>query len=540
MADILITNGFIVDGSGSSGYLGEVAVTGDKIEAVGTQLGIQAGRIIDAGGKAVIPGLIDPHVHEEYVCLLDGRMELFIRQGVTTCMNGNCGHSLFNAPRDKAVDYYWLNGLISDSQREAFNVRFPAWEDFKGYTAFWRHQGCNMNMAFLQGHGTLRWLVMNGAHDRKPSGAEAAEIESILRRNMEQGAYGISFGLSYVPSRYADTDELCQVVDIIREYDGVAAAHLRHHIGMLPCTEEFIEVGRRTGARIQISHLKPVCPECFDAVRAAADAGLRVRVDTIPASTGHLTRKDRVLQFITAVSDSLFDQGVHGVKAALQTQKGRATVLRDAYFFPEDRSLIFIILSDDPRLEGRCVTDIARERQQSPNDTLLDLLADEKQYTFYLGGPSRPDFPSLPHPKSIMDNPFVCVGSDELMGDPEDPGGWYELLRRGAMPIFWQMYLKAGVPLHEIVRRNTSMLAKHLGFPGRGLLTPGYYADIAVIDVERFSYPSVEEIDCRKPDTMASGVDTVLVNGAVTLENGVMQNPFSGRILLRGLEGGRA
>lgn len=534
MVDVLIRGGFVVDGTGAKGFVGDVAVKDGKIVAVAPKLTVEAEKVVDAAGKAVIPGLIDPHVHEEYVCLLDGAMELFMRQGVTTCLSGNCGHSLFNAPTEKAIDYYWLNGLFSGMQQEKYKKLFPGWEDFQGYAKYWEEKGCNMNMAVLQGHGTIRWLVMGGAVDRKPTPEEKAQIDGILRKNMEQGAWGVSFGLSYVPSRYADTDELCDVVDVVKEYDGVAAAHLRHHIGMLPCTQEFIEVGRRTGARVQISHLKSVNPECFDAVQKAAESGMRITVDTIPTSTGHLVRKDRMLQFIMAVSDTLFNQGMEGVKAALHTPEGRKTVLKDAYMFPTDRNLLFVVCSQNPALENRSVAEIAKEWGKDPDEVLLDLLGDDKEYTFYLGGASRPDFPNVPHVKSIMDNPYVCVGSDELMGDPEDMGGWYELQRRGAMPIFWQMYLKAGVPLEEIVRRNTGMIADHLGFMGRGKLQVGNWADIAVIDVENFRYPTPDAIDYRTPNTMATGVQTVLVNGVVTVDGGELKKPLAGKLLRHG------
>ena len=534
MVDVLIQNGFVIDGTGKPGRYEDIAVQDGKIIAIAPKLSMQAARVIDAAGKAVIPGLIDPHVHEEYVCLVDGDMELFMRQGVTTCLSGNCGHAVFNIPMEDAVDYYWHNGLFSAAQSEKYKALFPQWQDFAGYADYWERQGCNMNMAVLQGHGTIRWYVMGGALDRKPTPEEKAKIDAILRANMEQGAWGVSFGLSYVPSRYADTDELCDVVSVIGEYDGVAAAHLRHHIGMLACTQEFLEVGRRTGARIQISHLKSVNPECFDAIRQAADDGLRVRVDTIPVSTGHLTRKDRMIQFIMAVSDTLFDAGIEGVKAALQTPEGRQTVLKDAYMFPEDRNLVFIVCSEDPALENRSVADIAAERGQAADEVLLDLLGDDKDYTFYLGGASRPDFPNQPHAKAIMDNPYVCVGSDEIMGDPEDMAGWYELQRRGAQPIFWQMYRNAGVALAEIVRRNTSMIADHLGFAGRGRLAVGNWADIVILDPDQFRYPAPADIDCRKPDTIPTGVDTVLINGTVTLDAGTLLRPRAGKLLRHG------
>ena len=202
--------------------------------------------------------------------------------------------------------------------------------------------------------------------------------------------------------------------------------------------------------------------------------------------------------------------------------------------FPEDRNLVIIVCSDDPALENRTVVDIAAERGLSADEVLLDLLGDDKQYTFYLGGASRPDFPNKPHVKCIIDNPYVCVGSDEIMGDPEDMSEWYELQRRGAQPIFWQMYLSAGVPLEEIVRRNTSMIADHLGFAGRGRLAVGSWADIVILDPENFRYPGPEEIDYRKPDTMPTGVDTVLVNGEITLDAGKLLRPHAGKLLRHG------
>ena len=534
MVDILVKNGVIVDGTGAKGFPGEIAVKDGKIVAVAPKLFVEAKKIIDAGGKTVIPGMIDPHVHEEYVCLLDGTMELFLRQGVTTCVSGNCGHALFNAPTAKAIEYYRLNGLFSDMQAEKYKKLFPEWRDFESYSHYWEQQGCNMNMAILQGHGTIRWLVMGGAIDRRPTPEEKAEIDRILRTNMEQGAWGVSFGLSYVPSRYADTDELCDVVNVVREYDGVAAAHLRKQLGYLASVEEFIEVGRRTGARIQLSHLSPTTPESFKAIRKAGDAGMRIAVDTIPRSTGHLTRKDRMIQFIYAVSDTLFDKGSEGVKEALKTPEGRATVLKDAYMFPADRSQLRIVCSDVSEYENRSVLDIATSKGISPDDLICDLLADDNNYTFWLGGEARADFPNAPHDRSIMENPYVCVGSDELMGDPEDMGGWYELERRGSFPNFFNMYKKAGVPVEEIIRRNTSMIADHMGIAQRGRIAVGNWADIAIMDMDKYRYPEPEEVDYRNPNTMAEGVSTVLVNGVVVMENGKAEFKRAGKLLRHG------
>lgn len=533
MYDVVIRNGLIVDGTGAKPYIGDVAVIGERIAKIAGKIEERGIQEIDAQGKTVIPGFIDPHVHEEWICMVDGSYELFLRQGVTTVVNGNCGHSIAPGPLDNIIDYYWGNGLMSNRQRDGYKKRFPQWDDFAGYAKAVEEKGTNINFATLLGHGTLRQTVMKGAHDRPFSKEEAEEIEEIIRHNMEQGAWGISFGLDYVPGRYATTDELADMAKIVEEYDGVAAAHLRHELGIKEATEEFVEVGRRSGVRIQVSHLKSTCPEAFDVVKKAAEDGMRILTDTIPKSAGHCTSKTRLLQFIMALSDELFDGGIEGVKAALNDPRGRGIIKKDAYIFAGDKSDKFVILSEDPSLEGRSVKDIAGERGQDPDDTMLDLLGDDKDYTFWLGGPSRPDFPAEGHAQSIVENPYVCVGTDEIMGDVENPFDWYEIQRRGGFPIFMKMYLSKGVPVEEIVRRNTTMVARHFDIKERGELREGYYADISIIDLNSYNFPSPQEADYRKPLTVASGVDTVLVNGKAAISSGELKRPLSGKVLRR-------
>lgn len=533
MHDLIIRNGYIVNGTGEKGFIGDIAVDGDKISRIDSIIHEKGLKEIDASGKVVIPGLIDPHVHEEWVCMIDGTYELFLRQGVTTVVNGNCGHSIVPGPIDNIIEYYYGNGLMSQKQREKYKKIFPDWSDYAGYKKAVEEKGTNINFVTLLGHGTIRWSVMGGAFDRPPTPEEAEKIESIIRHNMEQGAWGISFGLDYVPSRYADMAELVTVANIIKEYDGIAAAHLRHYIGIKEATEEFIEVGKRSGVKIQVSHLKATCPEAFEAVANAAGEGMRILTDTIPRSTGHCTSKARLIQFIMAVSDELFSGGTEGVKKALNTKEGREIIKKDAYIFAGDKSDKYVILSQDPYLEGRSVKDIADERGMDADECMLDLIADDNDYVFWLGGPSRADFPDTGHADSIVANPYVCVGTDEIMGDVEDPYDWYELQRRGGFPIFMQMYLSKGIPVEEIVRRNTSMVARHFGIANRGELKNGNYADISVIDIENYRFPSPKEIDYRKPLTVAEGVDTVIVNGKIAIEKGQLKSPHSGRVLNR-------
>lgn len=530
---ILIKNGKVVDGTGNNSVNCDVLIQDDKIIKVDCNIEpTEDTKVINAEGKIVTPGLIDPHVHEEGVCFADGTYELFLRQGVTTVVNGNCGHSIVPGPKNNIIEYYFGNGLYSQRQRESYKNLFPDWNDFEGYSKAVMQKGTNINFVTLLGHGTIRWSVMNGAKPRKPNDIEKQEIEKILNTNLSQGAFGLSFGLDYVPSRYADIEELTEAAEIVKKYDGVIAAHLRQSAGLKTATEEFLEVGRRSNAKVQISHLSATCPEAFELIKKAVEEeNMRVLVDTIPRSTGHLMSKIRLMLFISAISDELFTAGVKGVKAALKTQKGRDTIEKDAFIISGDKSNKYVVLSDDKSLEGKSVLEIANERGVNPDECMLDLIADENNYTFWLGGASRPDFPKEGHPASVVNNPYVCAGSDEIMGDLKDPFDWYELQRRGCMPIFIQMYLEKGVPIEEIIRRNTSIVAEHFGINKRGCIKEGYFADIAVIDIDNYKFPSPEEVDYHNPLTVASGIENLIVNGKFAVKNGQIKTPMAGRVL---------
>lgn len=532
--DIIIKNGFIVDGTGNPGFYGDVAIKGDKIAKIATKIDGNADRVIDAKGMMVSPGFIDPHVHEETVILNDNLFEVFLKQGVTTTINGNCGHSITPLDSSNIYEYYYLNGLITEEAKERYNREQPKWSNFSEYCDVVRKKGTNINMGFLLGHGTIRWTVMGGSKDRPPTEEEEKEILRYIREGMEQGAFGISTGLSYIPSRYADTEEIIKCAKVVAEYDGVYATHARYYIGILESTLEAIEIGKKSGARVQVSHLTATSPESFDAILEARKNGVEIAVDTIPRSTGHCTRKDRLIQFIMAISSELFDKGVEGVKAALKTPEGRQIVLKDAYIFGNDMNKVFLINTNNPDIEGKSIQQIADDRGiDEPKELLLDLLADDNDnYTFWLGGPSRDDFPIGPHPKNIQENPLVMVGTDTIFGEPWDPGSWYELQRRGGFPIFMDMYLKGGVRVEEIVRRNTSLAAQQFRLNDRGLIKEGMKADISVIDLDNYSYPLPTEIDYSNPLVNAEGVEYVLVNGKLALDEGIVLSTMSGQVLL--------
>lgn len=539
MYDFLIRDGLVVDGTGKAAYKADVAIQGDKIARIAPDITEPAAEVYDAAGKYVIPGLIDPHVHEEWLCFDDGTYPSYLHQGVTTLVNGNCSHSIVPGHKKEVLDYYLGNGLVGLKQYERYLASWPDWHDFAGYCEAVEQVGTNCNFVTLLGHGSIRQYAMHGAYNRAPDELEQAQIEAIIRHNMDQGAWGISFGLDYVPSRYAAMDELCDVVNQIKRYDAVAAAHLRHQIGIPESTAEFCEVGRRTGAKIQISHLASAEPRAYEiAQKAIEEDGVRACIDVIPDSVGHCTGKERMLLFTMALSDELFSQGIEGVKRALKTPEGREMIKNDNYTMAGPKDKIYIVNSEDPHLENRSIRDIAQERGIDEDDCMLDLMADDLNYVFWLNAPAA-KVPSkfIEHCDSIVANPYVAVGSDTIMGDPFDPYDWYEIRRRGGFANFAQMYLKKGVRYEEIVRRNTSMMADHFGIYKRGRLAEGNYADIAVIDLPNYRYPEMDQMHYKTPRLNATGCDLVLCNGRVELKDGELLKTFAGRVLKKNSQG---
>jgi N-acyl-D-aspartate/D-glutamate deacylase len=257
MYSVLIQNGFILDGTGNPGFYGDIAVGDGKIAAVASHIQDTAELVIDAAGKVVCPGFIDPHVHEELPALQGETFECFLRQGVTTMVNGNCGHSLTPLSSGMIYEYMKLNGLISAEAEERFQKENPAWQGLTGYAGVMKKRGVTLNMAFLLGHGTIRWCVMGGSKDRKPTPEEEKAMHDAIRLGMEEGAVGLSTGLAYIPGRYADTRELIGCAKIVKEFDGVYASHLRVQMGHVQAIREAIEIGKASGARVQASHYPP-------------------------------------------------------------------------------------------------------------------------------------------------------------------------------------------------------------------------------------------------------------------------------------------
>lgn len=528
--DLLIRNGFIIDGTGKPGFYGDLAVREGKIMEISAKLECPAERVIDASGLVVSPGFIDPHVHAELAVLTSGRFEDYLRQGVTTTVNGNCGHSITPYSSDNIFEYMTSSGLISVKEKERYKRTAPAWNNFSSYIDTVKNKGMNINMGFLLGHGSLRWSVMGKSNSGTPNVEDETEIARLIEEGMEQGALGLSTGLAYTPSKYAETEELIKLSKIVQKYDGIYTTHLRTYIGILEAVKEAIRIGEAAGIRVQVSHLSPSCPKAFDEILAARERCVEIAVDTIPKSSGHFKRWDRFLQFILSPSSQPLELDLNTSYNTLNSLIGIKKLLKKIRF--KDKLIVFH--TTDPQMNNRTLKDIADERRMNVDDLILQLLTkDNPKLTFCQGGLNRWDFPGISYTQTIAHNPFLMVGSDRIFGDLHDPYDWYELFRKGAFPIYFDLCLQNGIGLEEIIRRVTSLPAQQFRLKGRGVLERGKAADIAIFDLDNFRYPSNEEIDPLNPLTMASGVRYTIVNGNVVLDDGTLKELKAGQLLSR-------
>ena len=264
-----------------------------------------------------------------------------------------------------------------------------------------------------------------------------------------------------------------------------------------------------------MSHLTPNCPEAFEEILSARKRGVEIAVDTIPKSSGHYRRKDRLFQYVPS-------------QAGILTPERLRKLIKKIRF----KENLLVINTQDARMENRTLKEIAFERMLNVDELILSLFENAPDnLTFCQGGFNRQDFPGTPYADNIAHNPLVMVGSDRVSGEIDDPSAWYELFRNGAFPIYFALCRQNGVRLEEIVRRVTSLPAQQFRLSDRGLLAKGKAADITILDMNNYTFPSNEEINYKNPLAMAREVKFTIVNGKVALAYETLSDVKAGQLL---------
>jgi len=519
-AEIVIKNGRVLDGSGNPWFYGDIGVTGDTITYIGKE--VKGETTINADGLMIAPGFIDIHSHSDLPLLIDPRGMSKITQGVTTEVIGNCGTSA--APMNKRLQDY-RNKYARNQTSEDFVYD---WTDLDSYIKRVEEQGVALNIAPLTGHGTIRQNVMLD-DNRPPSDTELKQMKELLRDNLKKGSWGMSTGLIYTPSQYADTWELIELSKELKPFDALYASHIRGEgATVIPAIKEAIEIGEKAEVRVQISHFK-VCgaknwgisDKTLQLVIDARNRGIDVDFDQYPyaaSSTG----------LASLLPPWVHEGGMDKLLERIKSEEIRDRIRADPVEEMEDWSRLMVVHArNNPEYEGLNLQEIAEKEQKTPLDAMCDLLLEENgQVIIVLFEINEADV------RCIMSSHLGMVGSDGRAVSPESIPGKVHPRYYGTFTRALGYYVREGVlPLQHAVRRMTSAPARRLGLQDRGLIREGYKADITVFDPVNI----VDKATFTEPHQYSEGIMYVFVNGVPIIEKGAYTDKYPGRVLRKSL-----
>tara|TARA_B100001123_G_scaffold61774_3_gene67491 strand:+ start:2579 stop:4147 length:1569 start_codon:yes stop_codon:yes gene_type:complete len=522
MLDILIHNGTILDGTGNPGYKGAVGIDGDTISLHRGDLSdIEAHRYIDAEGYVVSPGFVDLHSHAGLTILGAPHHDPKVRQGVTTELVGIDGisHAPFKTT-EELERYIWL-----DSGLNGYPPMPPDWLTVSELLSKYENTVA-VNVAYILGNSPVRiWSV--GWEQRPANNAEIANMRSVVRECMEEGAYGISTGLDYPPGAYASTEELIELSEESARLGGFYHTHTRASLkeqGVLAPWEESIEIGRRSGIPIHLTHFRQGYQgdgshlDYLGLVDNARIEGLDVTFDcyTYPYSGTTIT---------IGLPHWAKDGGPERLMAALRDPDDRSRMKKEITIDRLENNWLTNFTKEANKIyDGLLITEIANLRNQDPADALFDLLLDENLGISTVGLGTNPQ--TLP---AFVSHPAGMVASDAILfGEYPNPRTY------GCFPVVLAEFVRAEKQLRlpEAIRKMTSFPAQRLGLKDRGLIKDGYKADIVLFNPDTVKAPATKE----DPKQYPIGIDYVIVNGKIVIDDGNNTGVTPGRALRRGID----
>jgi len=539
--DVLISGGTVYDGSGAAPFVGDVAINGDRVVAVGDLSAATAESVVDATGLAVSPGFVNMLSWATESLIVDGRSQGDLRQGVTLEVFGE-GNSL--GPMNAAMKEAWLETFVDyvGSEQRAAELLGGAvevpWTTLSDYLEFLETKGISTNVASFLGATTTRIHEL-GYADRAPNEEELERMRQLVHTAMREGAMGIGSSLIYAPAFYAKTDELVAISSVAAEYGGMYISHMRSEGNrLLEAVEELIGISRAAGLPAEIYHLKQGGEQNWDKldqviemVEAARAEGLRITADMynyIAGSTGLDAAMPPWVQEggYDAWAERLRDPSVRARVAAemVAQQDDWENLMQGAT--PEGSLLVEF---RNPNLRGyigRTLADVAAERGTSAQKTAMDLVVEDGsrvQVVYFLM--------SEDNVKRQIALPWVSFDSDAGSMAPEPPftdGSTHPRAYGNFARLLGKYVREEGViPLEEAIRKLTSLPTTNLSISDRGMLAEGYYADVVVFDPATI----IDHATFEDPHQYSTGVVHVFVNGGQVLRDGEHTGATPGRVV---------
>ncbi|MBO0323602.1 D-aminoacylase [Muricauda sp. CAU 1633] len=496
--DILILNGTVYDGSGNAPIETDIAIKDSMIVAMGDLHDSKAVRVIEAEGRAVSPGFIDMHTHLEPIMELSS-CESHVQQGVTTALGGPDG----NSP--------WPLKSYMDSLQE---------------------KGVGMNVAYLIGHNTVRENIM-GLENRAPTEQELQAMLAQIDSAMQDGAYGISTGLKYLPGAFSKVDEVIALSKVASKYDGIYTSHLREEgLGLFDAVEEAIQISAEADIPVVLTHHKAIGkPMWGKSVRtlamvdSARAKGLDIKMDQYPYTASYTGISVLIPSWSKAGGDEAFDERVTNPILRDSIKNGIIfNILNDRGGSDLDR-IQFAKVDWQPELEGKTLKYWAEQKGLEPTvENGADLVIEAQ-----LNGGASCVFHAMAEEDvtRIMQHPQTMIGSDGRLVEPgmgHPHPRWY-----GTFPRVLGHYVreKKALELTEAIRKMTLLPAQSLKLTDRGMLKEGMRADITIFNPETI----LDKATFEKPHQYPEGVDFVIVNGFFAVDNGEFHDVRSGMIV---------
>jgi N-acyl-D-amino-acid deacylase len=527
--DVIIENGAVYDGSGAAAADADIGIRGDRVAAVGDLSRASADQRIDARGMAVAPGFINMLSWSTESLLEDGHSQSDIRQGVTLEVMGEG----------------WTMGPINDAMRaemirQQSYIRFdPTWTTLGEYMAHLVSRGISTNIASYVGATTVRIHVL-GEADRDPNSVELAQMQELVRQAMREGALGVGSSLIYAPAAYAETPELIALVSAAREFNGGYISHMRSEGDRyLEAIDELIAIGRATGARVQMYHMKPAGEANWDLSEPGLARLNAARAEGIDVTANVYTYLAGATGLDATMPPWVQEGGHDAWVARLRDPAIRARVLREMRApaegwesllrltrGPEDVILIGFRNPDLRGYTGQTLAQVAAARGTSPEDTIIDLVIEDN---------SRVDTAYVLMSEDNLERnlrwPHTMLGSDAPSLAPEGAFMQFNPHPRtyGNFARFLGRYVRDRqvMPLEEAIRRLTSLPAQSIAIRERGELRVGYYADVVVFDPATIADHSTFE----RPHAYSTGVRDVFVNGVQVLRDGEHTGATPGQVV---------
>jgi N-acyl-D-amino-acid deacylase len=527
--DLIIRNGRIIDGTGSPWYTGNIGIREGRIADIGSLIGARAKHTIDAAGMVVTPGFIDMLGQSDLSILVRPQLPSKIFQGITTEFTGE-GSSV--AP---------LNDRIIAADRLGYeHLKITAdWRTLGEYFARLERQGIGINVGHYVGATQVRRMVL-GDDDRQPTAQELAGMRQLVADAMRDGAVGLSTSLQYPPAPYARTEELIALAQEAAAHGGLYATHMRSESAeILPALEEAIRIGREARIPVEIWHLKVAgkqnwgrMPEVLAAIDAARRAGVDIAADTYayPAWFNSLS---------AMVPPWAHDGGTEKLLQRLRDPAARRRIRRDmetpdswennAWKEISGPEAILIGAVQNPALlplQGKTLAEIARQKKADPIDALLDLLIEDRAFTYVaVFGMSEPDVTlALQQPWVSINNDSQGTAPDGILGkDHPHPRAY------GTFPRVLRKYVREEkrLTLEDAIRKFTSLPAQRMRLSDRGVLKAGMWGDIAI-----FHPDSVRDrATFAKPNQLSEGMRWVLVNGVPVIAEGKATGALPGKVV---------